>query len=45
MEKARSILSSACREQIFWAEAITNFFYLINRSLTLTLVEKTPMEA
>ena len=44
MERARSMLSGAGLEQKFWAEAIATACYLINRSPTLALVEKTPME-
>ncbi|GLJ29753.1 hypothetical protein SUGI_0587340 [Cryptomeria japonica] len=45
MEKARSMLSGAGLEQKFWAEAIATACYLINRSPTLSLVDKMPMEA
>ena len=45
MEKARSMLSGAGLEQIFWAKAIATACYLINKSPTSTLVDKTPMEA
>lgn len=45
MEKARSMLSGAGLEQKFWAEAVATACYLINRSPTSALVDKTPMEA
>lgn len=45
MEKARSMLSSAGLKQKFWAEAVATACYLINRSPTSALVDKTPMEA
>ena len=45
MERARSMLSGAGLEQKFWAEALAIACYLINRSPTSALVEKTPMEA
>ena len=44
MEKARSMLSGAGLEQKLWAEAIATACYLINRSPTSTLVDKTSME-
>lgn len=45
MEKARRMLSGARLEQNFWAEAIATACYLINRSPTSALVDKTPIEA
>ena len=45
IEKGRSILSEVGLLQKFWAEAIATTCYLINRSPTSTLVDKTPMEA
>ena len=45
MEKARSMLNGARLEQKNWAEAIGTACYLINRSPTSALVDKTPMEA
>ena len=44
IEKARSMLSGARLEQKFWAEAVATTYYLINRSPTSVLVDKTPME-
>jgi hypothetical protein len=45
MEKARSMLGGAGLEQKFWAEAVATACYLLNRSPTAALVDKTPMEA
>ena len=45
MEKARSMLSGARLEQKFWAKAIATTCYVINRSPTSSLVDKTPIEA
>ena len=45
MEKARSPLSGAGLEQSFWAEVVATACYLINRSPTSNLINKTPMEA
>lgn len=45
MERARSMLSGGGLEQNFWAKVVATTCYLINRSPTLTLVEKTLVEA
>lgn len=39
------MLSGAGLEQKFWVEAVATACYLINRSPTLSLVDKTPIEA
>ena len=44
MEKARSMLSSVGIGQEFWAEAVETACYLVNRSPTSTLIDKTPQE-
>lgn len=43
IERDRSMLSGVGLEQIFWVEAIVVDFYLVNRSPTSTLVDKTPI--
>ena len=45
MEKAKSMLSGVELEQKFWVEIVAIAYYLINKSPTSTLVNKTPMEA
>ena len=45
MERARSMLSGAGLEKKFWAETVATACYLINKSPTSALVEKTPMES
>jgi len=44
MERARSILSGAGLGQEFWAEAVDAACYLVNRSLSSALEDKTPQE-
>jgi hypothetical protein len=44
MEKARSMLSSAELGQEFWAEAVGTACYLVNRSPSSMLDDKTPHE-
>ena len=44
MEKARSILSSVAIGQEFWVEAVETTCYLVNRSPTSALIDKTPQE-
>jgi hypothetical protein len=44
MERARSMLSGANLEKKLWEEVVATACYLINRSPTSTLVDKTPME-
>jgi hypothetical protein len=44
MDKARSMLSGARLTQEFWAEAIETARYLVNMSLSSTLVDTTPNE-
>eukprot|EP01018_Ginkgo_biloba_P030831 Gb_14962 [translate_table: standard] len=44
MERARSMLSGVGLEQKFLAEAVATACYLINRSPTSTLVDRTTME-
>ncbi|GLJ22727.1 hypothetical protein SUGI_0428190 [Cryptomeria japonica] len=39
------MLISASLEQNFWAAAVATTCYMLNRSPTSTLVDKTPMEA
>ena len=45
IEKARSMLSGAGMEQKNWEEVVATACYLINRSPTSSLIDKTPMEA
>eukprot|EP00253_Pinus_taeda_P012642 PITA_12642 len=44
MERARSILSGVALGQEFWAEAVDIACYLVNRSSSSTLDDKTPQE-
>jgi hypothetical protein len=44
MEKARSMLNGAKLVQEFWAEAVGTACYLVNRSPSLALDDKTPHE-
>eukprot|EP00253_Pinus_taeda_P003571 PITA_03571 len=44
MERARSILSGARLGQELWAEAVETACYLVNRSPSLALEDKTPQE-
>eukprot|EP00253_Pinus_taeda_P003022 PITA_03022 len=44
MEKARSMLSGAGLGQEFWADAVEISCYLVNRSPSSTLEDKTPQE-
>ena len=44
MEKERLMLSSAGIGQEFWAEAVETACYLVNRSPTSALIDKTPQE-
>eukprot|EP00253_Pinus_taeda_P024918 PITA_24918 len=44
MEKERSMLSGAKLGQKFWAEVVETTFYLVNRSPSTTLEDKTPLE-
>eukprot|EP00253_Pinus_taeda_P025110 PITA_25110 len=44
MERARSMLSCAGLGQEFWVEAVDTACYLVNRSLSLALEDKTPQE-
>ena len=44
MEKARSMLSDGGLEQNFQVEAVAIVYYLITKSPTSALVDKTPME-
>eukprot|EP00253_Pinus_taeda_P035892 PITA_35892 len=44
MERARSILSGAGLGQEFWAEAVDTACYLVNRSPSSALEDKTPQE-
>ena len=45
MEKARNMLNDAGLSQDYWVEAIDTTCYLVNKSLTLALVEKTQYES
>eukprot|EP00253_Pinus_taeda_P003879 PITA_03879 len=45
MERARSMLSGARLGQEFWAEAVDTACYLVNRSPSSALEDKTPQEA
>ena len=42
--KARCMLSNACMSKHFWAEAANTACYLINRSPSIPLNKKTPIE-
>eukprot|EP00253_Pinus_taeda_P007730 PITA_07730 len=44
MERARSMLSGAKLGQGFWVEAVETACYLVNRSPSLALEDKTPQE-
>ena len=44
MERARSMLSGARLGQEFWAEAVDTACYLVNRSPSSALEDKTPQE-
>ena len=44
MEKARSMLSGTGLGQEFWAEAVETACYLVNRSPSSVLEDKTPHE-
>eukprot|EP00253_Pinus_taeda_P028097 PITA_28097 len=44
MDRARSMLSGAELGQEFWAEAVDTSCYLVNRSPSSTLEDKTPQE-
>jgi hypothetical protein len=44
MEKARSILSGVGLGQDLWAEVVSTAYYLVNRSPSLALDDKTPQE-
>eukprot|EP00253_Pinus_taeda_P029021 PITA_29021 len=44
MERARSMHSGAGLGQEFWAEALDTAYYLVNRSPSSTLDDKTPQE-
>ena len=45
MEKSRSMLNGVGKTQEFWAKAIDTMCYLVNRSSSTTLVNKTPYDA
>ena len=42
MEKARNMLSGVGMAQEFWEEVVNTTCYLVNRSLSATLIDKTP---
>ncbi|WVZ64163.1 hypothetical protein U9M48_013726, partial [Paspalum notatum var. saurae] len=44
ISRARCILSNAGLNKRFWAEAASTAYYLINRSASITLDKKTPIE-
>ena len=44
MEKARSMLNDASLSQDYWAEAVGTSCFIMNKSLTLDLVENNPYE-
>ena len=44
MEKERSMLSNVGIGHEFWAKAMDTACYLVNRSPTSTLIDKTPQE-
>ena len=44
MDKARSMLSGSGLAIVFWAEAVDTAIYLVNVSLSLALVNRTPNE-
>ena len=45
MDKARSMLSDAYLSHDYWEVAVDIACYVVNKSLTLALVDKTPYEA
>jgi len=45
MDMARSMLEAKGMPNYFWVEAVTCAVYLINRSLTRSVPNKTPIEA
>ena len=45
MEKSRSMLSDVGLSSDYWEEAVEKSCYVVNRSLMLDLVDKTPYEA
>ena len=45
IEAVRSMIDNTKLPHRFWAEALSTVAYLINKSLTKTLVDKTPFEA
>ena len=45
MEKVRSMLSDVGLSQDYWEEEVDTSCYVVNRSSTSTLVNKTPYEA
>ena len=45
MEKSKSMLSEAYLGQDYWVEAVDIACYVVNRSSTSDLVNKTPYEA
>eukprot|EP01018_Ginkgo_biloba_P016508 Gb_19105 [translate_table: standard] len=44
LERSRSMLNGIGLDQKFWVEAVMNIFYLINRSPSSALGDKTPYE-
>jgi transposase InsO family protein len=44
ISRANCLLSNACMSRHFWAEAASTTGYLINRSLSIPLDKKTPIE-
>eukprot|EP00253_Pinus_taeda_P017752 PITA_17752 len=44
MERARSMLSGAMLGWEFWAEAVETTYYMVNRSPSSTLEDKTPQK-
>ena len=45
MEKVRSMLNVVHRSLFYWVEVVDTTCYVVNRSSTLSLVDKTPYEA
>lgn len=45
MEKARSMRSDAGLSHDYWVDVVDITCYVVNKSLTSTLVDKTPYEA
>ena len=45
MEKEMNMLSDVAMKQEFWLDVVDMMCYIVNRSSSTTLVEKTPYES